>query len=445
MECAHCNLTFKTKYTLKSHTLNSKTCLKKRGLTLETKFTCEACSMSFASNINLNVHIDSCKKYIIYKAQQDYEKILKEKEEIIHKQQQEIEAFSKQLAHYTKLEFKYDAIVQQYDDIKHINNDHKKLSIEYTELKVSYKELAKQHEELKSQHEKTISKLEVKINKYDLIFQNMAQHQLYNEAVIELEENIEIEDAIEQDYKLQPLNLGNDMYIESREDGYINITNLCKAGGKLFGHWNSLDRTKSYLKALSSDIGIAIPDLVTHQTGSGSNQATWVHPYVAINIAQWISPQFDVKISSWIYEVMLTGKIDISKTKSFQQLRLENKEQKIKIQYLTKKYVKSQPRIQYTEQNVIYILTTPSHKKEGKYILGKATNLTNRLSVYNKTDEHEVVYYQSCGDEETMAIVEQFVFQRLKDYREQANRERFILPEGKTIDLFINVIKKTIG
>ena len=456
MECTHCNLTFKTKYTLKSHVLNSKTCLKKRGLTLETKFTCEACSMSFASNINLNVHIDSCKKYIIYKANQDYEKILKEKEAIIHKQQQdyeknlykqqqEIEAFSKQLAYYTKLEFKYDAIVQQYDDIKHINNDHKKLSIEYTELKVSYKELAKQHEELKSQHEKTISKLEVKINKYDLIFQNMAQHQLYNEAVIELEENIEIEDAIEQDYKLQPLNLGNDMYIESREDGYINITNLCKAGGKLFGHWNSLDRTKSYLKALSSDIGIAIPDLVTHQTGSGSNQATWVHPYVAINIAQWISPQFDVKISSWIYEVMLTGKIDISKTKSFQQLRLENKEQKIKIQYLTKKYVKSQPRIQYTEQNVIYILTTPSHKKEGKYILGKATNLTNRLSVYNKTDEHEVVYYQSCGDEETMAIVEQFVFQRLKDYREQANRERFILPEGKTIDLFINVIKKTIG
>jgi hypothetical protein len=132
---------------------------------------------------------------------------------------------------------------------------------------------------------------------------------------------------------------------------------------------------------------------------------------------------------------MLTGKIDIGKTKSFQQLRLENKEQKLKIQQLTKKYVKSQPRIQYTAQNVIYILTTPTHKNERKYILGKATNLTNRLSVYNKTDEHEVVYYQSCGDEETMTIIEQLVFQRLKDYREQANRERFILPEGKTIDL----------
>ena len=84
-------------------------------------------------------------------------------------------------------------------------------------------------------------------------------------------------------------------------------------------------------------------------------------------------------------------------------------------------------------------------QNERKYILGKAINLTNRLSVYNKTDEHEVVYYQSCGDEETMTIIEQLVFQRLKEYREQANRERFILPEGKTIDLFIDVIKKTIG
>jgi hypothetical protein len=46
------------------------------------------------------------------------------------------------------------------------------------------------------------------------------------------------------------------------------ITTLYKAGGKLFGHWNSLDRTKAYLKALSSDIAIPIPELVTHQTGS---------------------------------------------------------------------------------------------------------------------------------------------------------------------------------
>ena len=120
---------------------------------------------------------------------------------------------------------------------------------------------------------------------------------------IELDENSENKDINDDqfEYKLQPLDLGNNMYIESREDGYINITNLCKAGVKLFDHWNSLEKTKAYLNALSSDIAITIPALITHQTGSGSEQKTWVHPYVAINIAQWISPEFDAKISSWIF------------------------------------------------------------------------------------------------------------------------------------------------
>ena len=83
-------------------------------------------------------------------------------------------------------------------------------------------------------------------------------------------------------------------------------------------------------------------------------------------------------------------------------------------------------------------------KKERRYILGKAQNLTSRLSVYNKSDEHEVVYYKSRGDEETMGCVETMVFQQLKDYREQANRERFILPEEEEIELFKNKINKSI-
>ena len=71
-------------------------------------------------------------------------------------------------------------------------------------------------------------------------------------------------------------------------------------------------------------------------------------------------------------------------------------------------------------------------------------NLTNRLTCYNKTDEHKVVYHQSCGDKETMGIVEQTVLYKLRNYRERANRERFILPEGEEIILFISVINETI-
>ena len=408
-ECKFCNSQFKNPYTLKIHENGSKKCLANRGLKLETKNKCIGCNLSFFNKYNLKLHEDVCRNFLQH---QHINEIL-EKNKII-------------------------------DELKSV-----------TEKNIT---------ELKDRHSHQVTEIKndclQQIKKLEEIIINITKEAI-NRPTTSITNNIIEGDGDEDDhesisdteteiekigeYKLQPLDLGNDLYIENREDGYIDVTNLCKAGGKVFNDWHSLDKTKEYLKTLSNNIGIMLSLLVIHQADTTANQATWVHPYVAINIAQWISPQFDVKISSWIYEVMLNGKIDIGKTKSFQQLQLENKEQKLKIQQLTKKYVKSQPRIQYTAQNVIYILTTPTHKNERKYILGKASNLTNRLSVYNKTDEHEVVYYQSCGDEETMTIIEQLVFQRLKEYREQANRERFILPEGKTIDLFIDVIKKTIG
>jgi hypothetical protein len=91
----------------------------------------------------------------------------------------------------------------------------------------------------------------------------------------------------------------------------------------------------------------------------------------------------------------MTGKVDITNTTSFKKLQKENKDKQIKIQYLTKKYVKAQSRVQYEERNVVYILTTKRMKKDRVYILWKATNLTSRLSVYNKSDEHQVVHYAS--------------------------------------------------
>ena len=91
-------------------------------------------------------------------------------------------------------------------------------------------------------------------------------------------------------------------------------------------------------------------------------------------------------------------------------------------------------------QNVIYVLTTPSLKQERRYILGKAKDMKNRLSTYNKSDEHEVIYMKECSSEKTMGLVESLIFNKLKEYREQANRERFILPEDKTIGLFTDII-----
>ena len=257
--------------------------------------------------------------------------------------------------------------------------------------------------------------------------------------------DMEIDDDYINEYQLSPLKLNHDYIIEYRdEDGYINVTNLCKSGGKQFKHWKSLDKTKAFLQVLSSEVGIPTSELIKLGTGSKhENSQTWVHPQVAINIAQWISPQFDVKVSAWVYEVMMTGKVDISNTKSFRELQKENKDKQLRIRYLEKKYLKRHSRVEYKERNIIYILTTQLLKQERRYILGKAINLTSRLSTYNKTDEHEVIYYQECG--EKMDVIETMVFSKLDKYREQANRERFILPEGENIEIFIDKIKECIN
>jgi hypothetical protein len=222
---------------------------------------------------------------------------------------------------------------------------------------------------------------------------------------------------------------------------------LCKAGKKQFIDWNELDDTDHFLEILSSSIGLPPNELIKYNicsTDLSHEKEIWTHPQVAINIAQWISPSFDVKVSSWVYEAMMTGKIDITNTKSYKELQKENKNKDLKIQFLTKKYVKLQPRVQYDEKNVIYILTTKLMKKEGRYILGKAVDLTSRLSTYNKSDEHEVIFFASCKDTETMNIVENMSFSLLNEYREQANRERFILPHNEKIELFSNAIKDSI-
>ena len=170
--------------------------------------------------------------------------------------------------------------------------------------------------------------------------------------------------------------------------------------------------------------------------------------------------QNDVKISKFQYERQ-KDKEEISLLKNtVKELReqLEKLQQdykyistksilydKDKIMKLTKKYVRKRPRKQFDARNVVYIITTPSLKKDRRYILGKATNLTNRLSTYNKTDEHEVVFYKSCNTKEMMSCIENMVFNKLSNYREQANRERFILPEDQDISFFSQKIEECIS
>ena len=264
----------------------------------------------------------------------------------------------------------------------------------------------------------------------------------------------------------------NNVVINSRtEDHYINASQLCNAGNKIFDDWYSLETTKEIIKEFEKEIindtktvmpentslinsninleNINLEDLKlidiidTKETNNSINKDVWIHPDLAICIANWISPYFTLQIGKWIRTLFnhnLELNINLLKDKDD---TIKLKEKRIKL--LENMYLKKHSRVKYYDKNVIYILTNEYNKKYRNYILGKTVDLTNRLTSYNKSTEHEVVYYKSCKDEEIMNIVEIMVLTKLKDYKELANRDRFILPIDKNISFFTNIIDESIN
>jgi hypothetical protein len=123
---------------------------------------------------------------------------------------------------------------------------------------------------------------------------------------------------------------------------------------------------------------------------------------------------------------------------------VEMKEKDNRIKQLESVCLSKQRRVVYPERNVIYMLTTEDHLRRRTYIIGKAKNLTNRLSTYNKTCDHTVVHYRECKNEDDMDAVETMVLAKLRSHREQANRDRFILPDDKNESFFTQMIDECV-
>jgi hypothetical protein len=231
----------------------------------------------------------------------------------------------------------------------------------------------------------------------------------------------------------------NGVVIVSRSDGFVDATELCRAGGKRFNHWYSLESTKQLVLVLKSKAGIPALDLIEINKG-GNHIGSWIHPDLAIQLAQWISPSFALQVSEWIRTLFTDGNVSIN-------IKLQNelkiKDNKIKL--LEDIYLKKHKRDDYPESNVIYMVTTEANKNKRNYIIGKTTNLKNRLSTYNKTTEHEVIYYKSCKNESAMNIVETIILNKLEEYKEKANRDRFVLPLEKDISFFTDIINESIN
>lgn len=114
------------------------------------------------------------------------------------------------------------------------------------------------------------------------------------------EEKQKIIDEIELQNKLGGEITLNGITVLAREDGFINATAMCKAGGKHFKHWNCLESTKELIKVLEKVKGNQIIDSI--MKGPNNKRGSWIHPILATNLAQWISSEFGLKVCLWIEE-----------------------------------------------------------------------------------------------------------------------------------------------
>ena len=260
-----------------------------------------------------------------------------------------------------------------------------------------------------------------------------------------------IQPIIEKQIKtFESLTLNNIVITSRSDDNFINATQLCQAGGKQFNDWYRLNTTKQLINEFGTKAGIPALDSQNNTIKNllklvdinkdGSYIGTWIHPELAIQLAQWLSPKFAIQVSKWIINLFTNGKVEINT-----KLVTENKLKDQRIKLLEDTYVKKHKREDYPDKNVIYIITTVDHIKNRIYIIGKSKNLKNRLSTYNKTCDHQVIYYKKCVDEKTLNLVELNVLKKLKKYQEKANRDRFILPLENDITLFTNIIEICIN
>lgn len=212
----------------------------------------------------------------------------------------------------------------------------------------------------------------------------------------------------------------NDKEVQVYNDYYLDANEICNKFDKSFKDWENTSLSNEIIAQTEQTTNISNDLLITKNLNN-----ILIHPLIASQIFQWINPTYGIIFNNWLIDMKTNDK---------------NNE----INLLVNNFVKKHVRTEYPDKNVIYLLTTEFHKKNKTYIVGKAEDLAGRLSTYNKTCDHEVVYYKSCGEKEILGTVENMVLKKLNPYREVANRDRFILPHGKDISFFTDIIEQAI-
>ena len=90
---------------------------------------------------------------------------------------------------------------------------------------------------------------------------------------------------------------------------------------------------------------------------------------------------------------------------------------------------------------MVYIVINDALEIKGYVKIGITSNLTDRLTTYNTSCKHSVIWHRSCQTEENMLLLDKLIKKKLKHCQVKANREHYI----GNVDYLVGEIEKCLN
>ncbi|WP_304160214.1 KilA-N domain-containing protein [Fusobacterium ulcerans] len=104
---------------------------------------------------------------------------------------------------------------------------------------------------------------------------------------------------------------------------YANATSMCKAFGKLPKDWLKTEQTQEYISELERKEKSPNGLVEIVQGGRASEQGTWIHEKLILDLARWLNVKFRVWCDEQIAILLREGNVNIKKVTDIQNKRLE--------------------------------------------------------------------------------------------------------------------------
>jgi len=194
--------------------------------------------------------------------------------------------------------------------------------------------------------------------------------------------------------------------IPVRNDGYINVTTLCKASNRRIDKWKETKESKELLQAFNvipHNRGIT-PLVALKGNSSEINQGTFAHPDIAIQIAQWCSSKFAIQVSQWIRELLVVGKVEFGNEKTNKELDYISEQKRLSLDiqpYLFKDvlyFFEFKPEPEFLDDK-----STLDNENIRYFEFGVTSNIRQRQSGYGRGYRLDKVFVYDSGFKSSLA------------------------------------------